>query len=94
MMSLEDYITGASGFFRKNGFFETEIARRTEQFGNIAHVFSTYESRRAKSDAKALARGINSFQLLKDGDRWWIVNIFWGQERDDTPIPEKYLRSK
>ncbi len=27
------------------GFFEREIARRTDCFGNVCHVFSTYESR-------------------------------------------------
>src|ERR1043166_8361103 len=38
-----------------NGFFESEITRRVETFGNIAHVFSTYESRRAAGD-KPFAR--------------------------------------
>jgi hypothetical protein len=37
------------------------------------------------------ARGINSFQLLKDGDRYWIVNIFWDAESSDHPIPAHYL---
>jgi hypothetical protein len=33
----------------------------------------------------------NSFQLLKDGDRWWIVTIYWDSERPDNPIPPEYL---
>jgi hypothetical protein len=77
----------------KAGFYESEIARRTEVFGNIAHVFSTYESRRAKADAP-FARGINSIQLLKDGDRWWIVTIFWDAEQPNKPIPPEYLPAK
>ena len=88
---VEGYVTRASAFFEKEGFYEQEIARRTEKFGNIVHVFSTYESRHAKGDPKPFARGINSIQLLKDGDRWWVVTIFWDNERPENPLPEEYL---
>ncbi|MGK0428346.1 MAG: hypothetical protein ACJAUR_002467 [Ulvibacter sp.] len=36
-------------------------------------------------------RGINSIQLLDDGNRWWIVNIYWTQESEENPIPNEYL---
>ncbi len=61
-----------------------------ETFGNIAHVFSTYESRRAPGE-KPFARGINSFQLAKTGNAWKVVTILWDAEREGSPIPEKYL---
>jgi hypothetical protein len=73
------------------GFFEREAHRTTESFGDIVEVFSTYESRHAKDDAKPFVRGINSIQLLKDGDRYWVVNILWDAERPGTEIPAKYL---
>ena len=60
-------------------------------FGNMAHVFSTYESFRSKTDKTPFMRGINSIQLFHDGKRWWIINVFWKQESDDQPIPKKYL---
>jgi hypothetical protein len=63
-------------------------------FGNIAHVFSTYESKHAKDDEKPFARGINSFQLMNDGKRWWIVTIFWQGEDDKNPLPAEYLRTR
>jgi hypothetical protein len=88
--SVEDYIEGSGAYFKENAFYESEIARVTETFGNIAHAFSTYESRRAPGEAP-FTRGINSFQLLKDGDRWWVVTIFWDGERRGNPIPAKYL---
>lgn len=91
VLTVEDYITRSGPRMEKEGFFEREIARRVERFGNIAHVFSTYESRRTREDEKPFARGINSFQLLKDGDRWWIVTIYWDAERPDNPIPPGYL---
>lgn len=76
-----------------SGFFEREVARRTDCFGNICQVFSTYESRRAASDEKPFQRGINSIQLLKDGPRWWIASVIWDAERPDNPIPAQYLSS-
>jgi hypothetical protein len=90
--TVEEYITGSSPMLEKNGFFESEIARRTETFGNIVHAFSTYESRHKADDAKPFTRGINSIQLMNDGKRWWIVTIFWQGEDDKAPLPEKYLK--
>lgn len=89
--TVEEYIVGSSPFLEKEGFFEREIARRTESFGNIAHVFSTYDSKHKVVDPKPFARGINSIQLMNDGKRWWIVTIFWQNEDEKTPLPEKYL---
>jgi hypothetical protein len=93
-LSIEDYINTSGPFLEKEGFFETEIGRRTEQYGNIVHVFSTYESRKLLTDEKPFMRGINSFQLWSDGKRWWIINILWQSESKETPIPEKYIGSK
>jgi len=93
ILDVDAYIARVEPYFQKNGFFEKEIARRTEQFGNIAHVWSTYESRHNADDPEPFMRGINSIQLFHDGSRWWIVSIYWQQESTDCPIPEKYLES-
>jgi hypothetical protein len=90
--TVDGYATANSKFLEENGFFEKEVSRRTESFGNIAHVFSTYESRHKAEDAKPFARGINSIQLMNDGKRWWIVTVFWQGEGPDNPLPEKYLK--
>jgi hypothetical protein len=76
---------------KKEGFYEHEIARTTESFGNIMHVFSTYESRHALSDPQPFGRGINSIQLFNDGRRWWIVTVLWDRERANNPLPAKFL---
>ena len=74
-----------------NGFQEIEINKITERYGPIVHVFSTYESRKSKKDKKPFTGGINSIQLFHDGERWWVVNVFWAMETPENPIPEKYL---
>jgi len=92
VLSPEDYIRHDDPYFQKNGFFEREVARRTERFAGIAQVFSTYESRHAADDPKPFERGINSFQLMNDGMRWWIVTIFWQGETSESPIPQEFLQ--
>ncbi|MCF7560200.1 hypothetical protein L3X39_06075 [Sabulilitoribacter multivorans] len=87
----EDYIKSSGKWLVENGFFEKEIHRQTDVFGNIAQVFSTYESFKSEADTKPFMRGINSIQLLYDGARWWIINIYWQQETEEHPIPKKYL---
>ena len=72
------------------GFYEKEIHRDTQRFGNIAHIFSTYESR-LQVDGPIIARGINSIEAFWDGKRWWIANAIWDEERKDNPLPAQYL---
>lgn len=88
----EEYINRAGPSLEKDGFHEREIARKVDQFGNIAQVFSSYETFRKKDDKTPFMRGINSFQLLNDGKRWWVVTIYWQQESPDSPIPDRYLK--
>jgi hypothetical protein len=91
ILDVEGYIERVEPLFADKGFYEKEVARRTEQFGRIVHVWSTYESRHREDDAEPFMRGINSIQLFHDGTRWWIVNIYWQHESAAHPIPEKYL---
>jgi hypothetical protein len=92
-MALDDYIARAAPVFARTPFYEKEAARTSETFGQIAHVFSTYESRHAPGDAKPFQRGINSIELFSDGKRWWIVSLVWRAEDEKLPLPARYLHS-
>jgi hypothetical protein len=94
VLSPDDYAARSGPVLEKNGFFEREISRRTEKFANIAHLFSTYESRHAKDDKDPFVRGINSIQMMNDGKRWWILSIFWQAEDPKNPLPAEYLKSR
>ena len=87
----DEYAEMAGASLTRDGFFEREIGRVEERFGNVIHVFSTYDSKRSEDDPEPFARGINSIQLLDTGDRLWVVSIFWDSERPDNPIPDKYM---
>ena len=90
-MHVDGYVEAVSGRFEAKGFFEQGISMRAETFGNAAHVWSVFESRRSLKDTEPLARGINSFQLIFNRNRWWIVSVLWDYERPDNQIPEEYL---
>jgi hypothetical protein len=89
-LDIDGFIARVCDYVEKNGFFESEIARRTEEFGHIAHVWSTYESRHNADDPEPFMRGINSIQLFYDGSHWWIVTIYWQHESTEHAIPAKY----
>lgn len=73
------------------GFFERELSRKVEEYGTVIHVFSTYETKE-KKDGPVTNRGINSIQLFKDKDRYYVVNIFWCAESMGFALPDKYLK--
>lgn len=75
------------------GFAESGVANVTEVYGDIAHVMSTYEKHRW-GDTTVLGRGINSIQLIKKDDRWWVTSIIWDEETGAGPVPAKYLPAK
>lgn len=89
VLTVDEFVKRASEATRQAGFFEREVARKVDRFGHVAHVFSTYESRR-EPNGDPFDRGINSIQLLWDESRWWIVTIYWDRATPDQPIPPEY----
>lgn len=79
-------------YLDKKGFYETEISSTHEQFGTITQVLSTYKFR--MEDKTAEGRGITSYNFFFDGERYWIMSMFWQMESEKFPIPERYLTSE
>jgi hypothetical protein len=94
IVGIEAFVERSSRSVPREGFYETEIARRTDAFGSIVHVFSTFEHRRRPDDPRPFRRGINSIQLLKDRDRYWVVSVYWDDEREGAPLPAEYLPAR
>ncbi len=90
VMDHQAFVDRTDSGFVHDGFFEREIHRVTRTFGNIKHVFSTYEERRTP-DGPVLGRGINSIQLFWDGQRWWIASAIWFDEDAEHPIAQEYV---
>jgi hypothetical protein len=92
LLTPDMYVERDDPYFKTHGFFEHSIANRTEEFGNLVHVWSTYESRHEAKDAKPFARGVNSIQIVHAQGRFWIASILWDEERPGLTLPGKYLK--
>ena len=90
--TLDEYIAKSGPTLEKEGFNETELGRRTEIYGNLASVWSSYDGRTATGTFKT--RGINSFQLVKSNGKWLVASILWQQETPQLPLPSDLAGSK
>jgi hypothetical protein len=89
ILSLDDWINAVSK--RGNTLItERQVKVRTESYGNIAHLWCTYEMRSAP-DGPFTSRGINSLQALFDGQRWQLISVMYQAETPAQPIPGNYL---
>jgi len=74
------------------GFNEDELYRITNVYGAGTQVFSTYESHFTnKNGEEEITQGINSIQLFFDGERYYVVSVFWDANAKDIAVPERYL---
>lgn len=86
ILSISDYIANSGPRLIEIGFREKELARKTEQWGELAQVFTSYETIEEKDNVTR--RGINSVQLMHDGTRWWIISLLFEAERPQLQLPE------
>ena len=88
IMDPAAYQADVEPFFAAHDFYEVEIGRRIDEFGNMAQVWSAYEARSALGDAEPERRGINSIQLYREADgRWRIMSMIWDNERPGLALP-------
>jgi hypothetical protein len=76
VLTTDEFISTRSAIFATMDFFEWEIERQEVQYGRLAQVWSTYLAA-SEPGGKPIRRGINSFQLWNDGERWWILSVAW-----------------
>ena len=67
-------------------FFEFEVERTVERFGNIAQVWSVYETRRSKAAREPLGRGVNSIQLIREQDAWRVLGLLWDETQTELRV--------
>lgn len=93
-MTTKQYIEHAKPNFDAKGWFEKPVATRILRYGNIAHVWSTYEGRERAGDEQPMARGINSIEMVKIGSEWKVQSLVWQKEDAAHPIPAGFLPAK
>ena len=67
----------------EQAFYESEVDRHIERYGNIAHVWSEFEMR-TSPESKPYSGGFNSISLYFKDDRWWISS--WSTQYKDPSL--------
>jgi hypothetical protein len=87
VLSMEDYIARSSKG-APAGFYEIPIAYEMQSFGRMTHVYESYGLHHTRDD-QPYVRGVNSWELLFDGTRYYVLQVYWDTERADNPLPAK-----
>ena len=88
----EEYVQRNQARLADIGFNETELYRITNTYGSGTQIFSTYGSHFTNANGQEeMMKGINNIQLFFDGERYYIVSIFWDANAKNIEVPERYL---
>lgn len=91
VIALADYAANYEAKMAGRDFYEVGLRCRIEQFGNIAHAFSSYVAYADLGRRQQLKRGINSIQLYRVDGQWKVAAMVWDDERPGLAIPDRYL---
>ena len=90
VLPIEDYIARLSSG-TPSTFYEKPIAYDVQSFGRMTHVYESYGLHHSATEPPYV-RGVNSWELVSDGTRYWVLQVYWDNERPDNPIPAKLLK--
>lgn len=91
VFSVEGFVDDFKKFIdrahaEKTGFSEKIIRMKPMVFRDIAHILVLYEAS-IPGSGKAPQQGVDSFQLIRKGDRWWIASVTNEIPTAEDPIP-------
>ncbi len=88
ILSVEEFIEHFDNRIQdiiSTGGREEQVSGKTDLFHKVAHVFSIYRFMLVGS-SEALACGVNSFQLVHEHGRWWILSLTWDRAQPGEQI--------
>lgn len=89
VLNLEEFVRYFSPQYSKYGFNEIVIGLDVNEFNGIANVFQSFHCK--TPDGSYEARGVNSFQLVYNENRWWIASTMFTNESKDNPLTNELL---
>ena len=88
--TTEELIEQTEASYGSTGFHEIPLIFEVAEFGAMALVTNSFEVKLRLEDPEPLMRGLNHFQLLNDGERWWIVSNISTVESGDWKLPDAF----
>lgn len=90
-MSLNDFLASLTDEYYSNGYTEKSTGQIVEEYNGIAQVIQSFYGKDSEGEE---GRGVNTYQLIFSGDRWWIANMVWTMsENEGKDIPKKYFKN-
>ena len=91
IFSLDGFVNDFVQFIEQSdvettGFTERILKMKTTVYGDIAHILVLFDSHINGSTTPA-RQGIDSFQLIREADRWKIISITNERPSPGNPIP-------
>lgn len=86
----EELIQQTEANYAETGFHEIPLIYEVKEFGATALVTNSFEIRLRRDDEDPMIRGLSHFQLLHDGERWWIVSNISTVETSDWKLPPAF----
>ncbi|MGB3149912.1 MAG: hypothetical protein WBB27_04550 [Maribacter sp.] len=81
------------GLSPKEDFYEKELKRGVNQFGNMAQVWSAFEIR-TDPEIESNIRGLNNIQLHYEKGRWWIDSWTCEMESETNSLLTEFLNKE
>ncbi len=88
--TTEELIEQTEASYGSTGFHEIPLIVEVAEFGAMALVTNSFEVKLRLEDPEPLMRGLNHFQLLNDGERWWIVSNVSTVEAGNWKLPDAF----
>lgn len=82
-----------TGEFQSTGLHERVLAVRVELFGGIGHAWVAFEGFLPES-GEVKTRGLDSIQLVKDGEQWKLASFSTQYASEEAPLPERFLQGR
>jgi hypothetical protein len=73
--TVEEYFNNVKLESSNNGCWVKEVSNQSHSFGGMTHIFSVIEIRKNESDITPVFYILNSFQLVNNGRRLYIVSL-------------------
>ena len=74
---------------RENGFHERSVHVRADVFGKVAHAYVVFEGF-APGDGRTKTRGLDSIQLVLDGEQWRVVSFMTQFADAENVVPPRF----
>ena len=84
---FQDWI--ASSNEGETGLHERIEHLRIDVFGSVAHAYVLFEGF-VPGEAQTKTRGIDSIQLVHDGERWRVASFTTQYASEDRPVPARF----